>query len=137
MSFRMQTLNEEEEYSWSQKDSIVRRTGRDILIAVDHGPKSKHAFDWALQHFCCAGDIVHLVHAVSSLKNSIVYQASQTLMEKLTLQALKVSKSSTLLFCDCSIQFPTFGIELGINEEQQCEDRATIKVKNMTSKGVD
>ncbi|KAL8223213.1 hypothetical protein R6Q57_020612 [Mikania cordata] len=58
MSFRMQTLNEEEEYSWSQKDSIVRRTGRDILIAVDHGPKSKHAFDWALQHFCCAGDIV-------------------------------------------------------------------------------
>ncbi|KAL8242542.1 hypothetical protein R6Q59_012844 [Mikania micrantha] len=92
MSFRMQTLNEEEEYSWSQKDSIVRRTGRDILIAVDHGPKSKHAFDWALQHFCCAGDIVHLVHAVSSLKNSIVYQASQTLMEKLTLQALKVSK---------------------------------------------
>ncbi|KAK9060386.1 hypothetical protein SSX86_021090 [Deinandra increscens subsp. villosa] len=90
MSFRMQTLNEELEYSWSQKDSV--RTGRDIIIAVDHGPKSKHAFDWALRHFCCAGDTVHLVHAVSSLKNNIVYEASQTLMEKLTVEALKVSQ---------------------------------------------
>ncbi|XP_021998423.1 uncharacterized protein LOC110895419 isoform X1 [Helianthus annuus] len=92
MSFRMQTLNEEEEYSWTQNESIDRRTGRDIMIAVDHGPKSKHAFDWALRHFCCAGDIVHLVHSVSSLKNNIVYQASQTLMEKLSVQALKVSR---------------------------------------------
>ncbi|KAK1414449.1 hypothetical protein QVD17_30193 [Tagetes erecta] len=91
MSFRMQTLNEEEEYSWSQNDSLFRRPGRDIIIAVDHGPKSKHAFDWALLHFCSAGDTLHLVHAVSSLKNNIVYEVSQALMEKLSLQVLKVS----------------------------------------------
>ncbi|XP_076929434.1 universal stress protein A family protein C25B2.10-like isoform X2 [Bidens hawaiensis] len=93
MSFRMQTLNEEEEYNWTQKDSVARsrRTGRDIVIAVDHGPKSKHAFDWALHNFCCAGDTVYLVHSVSSLKNKIVYDVSQTLMDKLSAQALKVS----------------------------------------------
>ncbi|KAI7726993.1 hypothetical protein M8C21_031878, partial [Ambrosia artemisiifolia] len=88
MSFRMQTLNEEEEYSWTQND---RRTGRDIMIAVDHGPKSKHAFDWTLLHFSCPGDTLHLVHSVSSLKNNIVYEASQALMDKLSVQALKVS----------------------------------------------
>lgn len=56
----MQTLNEEEEYNWTQKP------GRDIVIAVDHGPKSKHAFDWALVNFCRPGDTIHLVHSVSS-----------------------------------------------------------------------
>ncbi|XP_076923183.1 universal stress protein PHOS32-like [Bidens hawaiensis] len=89
MSFRMQTLNEEEEYSWTQKDST---DGREILIAVDHGPKSKHAFDWALTHFCRPGDTVHLLHSVSSLKNNIVCDASQTLMDKLSAEALKLSK---------------------------------------------
>ena len=63
---RMQTLNEEEEYDWTLNDPANRRPARDIVIAVDHGPKSKHAFDWALQHFCRVGDTIYLVHAVSS-----------------------------------------------------------------------
>nr|GEU52458.1 universal stress protein PHOS32 [Tanacetum cinerariifolium] len=88
MSYRMQTLNEEEEYNWTGGD---RKPGRDIIIAVDHGPKSKHAFDWALNHFCRAGDTLYLVHSVSSTKNSIVYDVSQTLMEKLTREAAKVA----------------------------------------------
>ncbi|XP_071716158.1 universal stress protein PHOS32 isoform X2 [Rutidosis leptorrhynchoides] len=86
MSMRMQTLNEEEEYNWTQ------RPVRDVIVAVDHGPKSKHAFDWAILHFCRPGDTVHLVHAVSSLKNNIVYDVSQTLLEKLSSEALNVSK---------------------------------------------
>ena len=62
MSYRLQTLSEEEEYNWTGD----RKPGRDIIIAVDHGPKSKHAFDWALNHFCRAGDTLYLVHSVSS-----------------------------------------------------------------------
>ncbi|XP_023742252.1 uncharacterized protein C167.05 isoform X2 [Lactuca sativa] len=92
MSMRMQTLSEEVEYNWTAD----RRPGRDIVIAVDHGPKSKHAFDWALLHFCRPGDTLHLVHAVSSLKNNIVYDVSQTLMEKLSLEAVKVAMVKTV-----------------------------------------
>lgn len=79
----METLKEdEEEYSWREvklatlipvvaepeleRETGERRRGRDILIAVDHGPNSKHAFDWALIHLCRLADTVHLIHAVSS-----------------------------------------------------------------------
>lgn len=77
----METVREdEEEYSWREvklpsliptvpeleRETGERRRGRDIVIAVDHGPKSKHAFDWALIHFCRLADTIHLVHAVSS-----------------------------------------------------------------------
>lgn len=80
----MDTLEEEEEYNWREvrlpslipvvpepeleRETAERRRGRDILIAVDHGPNSKHAFDWALIHFCRLADTIHLVHAVSSNK---------------------------------------------------------------------
>ncbi|KAJ0525042.1 hypothetical protein HanHA300_Chr09g0307451 [Helianthus annuus] len=73
---------EEEEHKWREvilpslipivpepeleKESGERRRGRDILIAIDHGPKSKHAFDWALVHLCRLADTIHLVHVVSS-----------------------------------------------------------------------
>lgn len=68
---------EDEVYSWRQvkvstpepeleRETGERRRGRDILVAVDHGPKSKYAFDWALIHFCRLADTLHLVHAVSS-----------------------------------------------------------------------
>ncbi|KAI7728252.1 hypothetical protein M8C21_019035 [Ambrosia artemisiifolia] len=78
-----QTLTEDvEEHNWREvilpslipivpepeleKDSGERRRGRDILIAVDRGLKSKHAFDWALVHLCRLADTIHLVHVVSS-----------------------------------------------------------------------
>lgn len=81
----MEPVKEEEEvYSWREVDLPTlsptaaaepeleretgeRRRGRDILIAVDHGPNSKHAFDWALIHLCRLADTIHLVHAVSSM----------------------------------------------------------------------
>lgn len=81
----MESVNEEEEvYSWREvslpalsptaaaepeleRETGERRRGRDILIAVDHGPNSKHAFDWALIHLCRLADTIHLVHAVSSM----------------------------------------------------------------------
>lgn len=78
---------EEEEYNWREvklpnlipvvaepeleRETGERRRGRDIIIAIDHGPNSKHAFDWALIHFCRLSDTLHLVHAVSS-KQSLV-----------------------------------------------------------------
>lgn len=75
-------VGEEGEYNWREvqlpslipiahepeleRETGERRRGRDVIIAVDHGPNSKHAFDWALAHFCRLADTIHLVHAASS-----------------------------------------------------------------------
>ncbi|XP_059455028.1 universal stress protein PHOS32 [Corylus avellana] len=111
----METLVEDrEDYSWRdvtlpilipiapeaepelERETGERRRGRDILIAVDHGPKSKHAFDWALIHLCRLADTVHLLHAVSSVNNEVVYQSSQVLMEKLAVEAFQVAMVRTV-----------------------------------------
>ncbi|CAK9326446.1 unnamed protein product [Citrullus colocynthis] len=108
----MDTLEEEEEYNWREvrlpslipvvpepeleRETPERRRGRDILIAVDHGPNSKHAFDWALIHFCRLADTIHLVHAVSNVKNELVYEFSQGLMEKLAVEAFEVAMARTV-----------------------------------------
>lgn len=76
-------MEDEVEYSWREvklpslipivpkpeleRETGERRRGRDILVAIDHGPNSKLAFDWALVHFCRLADTIHLVHAVSSI----------------------------------------------------------------------
>lgn len=102
---------EEEEYNWREvvlpslipvvpepeldRETGERRRGRDIMIAVDHGPNSKHAFDWAITHLCRLADTVHLVFAISSLKNQIVYDMTQGLMEKLAVEALEVAMLRT------------------------------------------
>ncbi|KDP41785.1 hypothetical protein JCGZ_26803 [Jatropha curcas] len=102
----MEVLNEEEEYNWRdvqlpslipvvpapelERETGERRRGRDILIAIDHGPNSKHAFDWALIHLCRLADTIHLVHAVSSVQNDVVYEMTQALMEKLAVEAYQV-----------------------------------------------
>lgn len=81
----MEPLMEEEEYNWREvklpsmipvvaepeleRETGSRRRGRDILIAVDHGPNSKHAFDWAVVHLARIADTIHLIHAVSSKCN--------------------------------------------------------------------
>ncbi|KAL9418116.1 hypothetical protein AB3S75_041017 [Citrus x aurantiifolia] len=109
----MEPVKEEEEvYSWREvnlpalsptaaaepeleRETGERRRGRDILIAVDHGPNSKHAFDWALIHLCRIADTIHLVHAVSSVQNQIVYDMSQGLMEKLAIEAMDVAMVRT------------------------------------------
>ncbi|KAK7352118.1 hypothetical protein VNO80_17536 [Phaseolus coccineus] len=79
-----------------QRETGERRRGRDIIIAIDHGPNSKQAFDWALIHFCRLADTIHLVHAVSDLKNQIVYDTSQELMEKLAVEAFQVAMVKTV-----------------------------------------
>ncbi|KAL8209618.1 hypothetical protein R6Q57_006350 [Mikania cordata] len=104
--------NEEEEYNWREvilpslipvvpepeleRESGERRRGRDILIAIDHGPKSKHALDWALVHLCRLADTIHLVHVVSSVKNEAVYEATQALMEALSVEALQAAMVKTV-----------------------------------------
>lgn len=74
----LETVKEDEEvYGWRElklsssisgpeRETGERRRGRDILIAIAHGLNSKHAFDWALIHFCRLDDTIHLIHAVSS-----------------------------------------------------------------------
>ncbi|KAL6007186.1 hypothetical protein ACLOJK_032682 [Asimina triloba] len=113
MSSTMETLNEdEEEYSWKEvklpllvpvvsepeleRETGERRRGRDIVIAVDHGPNSKHAFDWAVLHFCRLADTIHLIHVVSSVQNQIVYETSRLLMEKLAVEAFQVAMVKTV-----------------------------------------
>lgn len=100
-----------EEYSWREvkipslipivpppeleRETGERRRGRDILIAIDHGPNSKHAFDWVLVHLCRLADTIHLINAVSSVKNEVVYEMSQELMEKLAVEAFQVAMVRT------------------------------------------
>ncbi|KAM5548853.1 hypothetical protein ABKV19_000327 [Rosa sericea] len=103
----LETVKEDAQvYSWREvtlshstsgleRETGERRRGRDILIAIDHGPNSKHAFDWALIHFCRLADTIHLIHAVSSVQNGIVYEASQGLMQKLALEAFEVAMVRT------------------------------------------
>ncbi|KAI5314193.1 PREDICTED: universal stress [Prunus dulcis] len=103
----LEVVKEDEEvYSWREvklasiaeleRETAERRRGRDIVIAVDHGPNSKHAFDWALIHFCRLADTIHLIHAVSSVNNEIVYDASQVLMQKLAIEAFEVAMVRTI-----------------------------------------
>lgn len=109
----METVGEEEEvYSWREvklpsvkpaehepeleRETGERRRGRDILIAVDHGPNSKHAFDWAITHLCRLADTIHLIHVVSSVKNEVVYEMSQALMDNLAVEALEVAMVRTM-----------------------------------------
>ncbi|XP_057965701.1 uncharacterized protein LOC131156204 isoform X2 [Malania oleifera] len=108
----METVMEEEDYSWREvklpslipivpvpeleRETGERRRGRDIVIAVDHGPNSKHAFDWALVHFCRLADTIHLVHAVSNVENEVVYEMTKALMEKLAVEALQVAMVRTV-----------------------------------------
>ncbi|KAB5561335.1 hypothetical protein DKX38_006292 [Salix brachista] len=108
----METLQEDEEYNWREvklpllipvipepgleRETGERRRGRDILVAIDHGPNSKHAFDWALIHLCRLSDTIHIIHAVSSVQNTVVYETSQQLMEKLAVDALQVAMVRTV-----------------------------------------
>ncbi|KAL3730728.1 hypothetical protein ACJRO7_027715 [Eucalyptus globulus] len=111
----METLQEEEEYNWTdvklpslvpvvgeaeppelERETTARRRGRVVLVAVDHGPNSKHAFDWALIHFCRLADTLHLVHAVSSANNEVIHEQSQVLMEKLAIEAFQVAMVRTV-----------------------------------------
>lgn len=61
----METLKEDEAYNWSEVKlpslRAAEASGRDIVIAVDHGPKSKLAFDWALNHLCRQGDTYNIL----------------------------------------------------------------------------
>lgn len=106
----METVEEDvEEYSWREvvlprlipvvphaapeleRETGERRRGRDLLVAIDFGPNSRHAFRWALAHLARIADTLHLVHAVSSVHNDLVYNKSQELMDELAVEAFKES----------------------------------------------
>lgn len=106
----METVEEDvEEYSWREvvlprlipvvphaapeleRETGERRRGRDLLVAIDFGPNSRHAFRWALAHLARIADTLHLVHAVSSVQNDLVYNKSQELMDELAVEAFKES----------------------------------------------
>ncbi|KAI3947511.1 hypothetical protein MKX01_017075 [Papaver californicum] len=108
----METLMEDEEYNWREvilpslipkvtepeleRETGERRRGRNILIAIDHGPNSKHAFDWVLLHLCRLADTIHLLHVVPNVHNELLYETTQVLMEKLAVEALQVSMVKTV-----------------------------------------
>eukprot|EP00252_Welwitschia_mirabilis_P001663 TRINITY_DN11573_c0_g2_i2.p1 TRINITY_DN11573_c0_g2~~TRINITY_DN11573_c0_g2_i2.p1 ORF type:complete len:192 (+),score=51.30 TRINITY_DN11573_c0_g2_i2:297-872(+) len=78
-----------------EREKGERRRGREVLVAIDHGSGSKHAFDWAIVHLCRMADTLHLVHVVSDLKNEAVKQATRSLMEKLAKEATEVAMVQT------------------------------------------
>nr|KYP75190.1 Uncharacterized protein slr1101 family [Cajanus cajan] len=108
----METVMEDEEYNYREvtlpslipvvpepeleRETGERRRGRDLVIAIDHGPNSKHAFHWALIHLSRLADTIHLLHAVSDLKNQVVYDITQGLMENLAVEAFQVAMVKTV-----------------------------------------
>ncbi|XP_057951088.1 uncharacterized protein LOC131145931 [Malania oleifera] len=122
----METVMEEEDYSWREvkqpllipivpeleleRETGERRRCRDIVIAVDHGPNSKHTFDWALVHFCRLAHNIHLVHAFSNVESEVVYEMTKVLMEKLAVEALQVA----MLYVEIIPQ-------IGVAEDRQIE----------------
>ncbi|KAJ1691436.1 hypothetical protein LUZ63_015591 [Rhynchospora breviuscula] len=108
----MESISEEvEDYGWREvilpsllpvvpepeleRETGERRRGRDILVAIDFGPKSKHAFDWALTHLVRLADTIHLVHAVTSVQNQLVYDSALALMDKLAIEAFQTVMVTT------------------------------------------
>ncbi|GKV21148.1 hypothetical protein SLEP1_g31155 [Rubroshorea leprosula] len=91
----METVEEDQEYNYREvllpslipivpqpeleRETGERRRGRDILIAVDHGPNSKYAFDWALIHFCRIADTLHLVNAVKCVARIVEGDAGKVI----------------------------------------------------------
>ncbi|KAG6777858.1 hypothetical protein POTOM_017697 [Populus tomentosa] len=115
----LETLEEDEEYNWKEvtlpsfipvvpkpeldRETGERRRGRDIVVAIDHGPNSKHAFDWALIHLCRLADTIHLVHAILDMKNVLVYDTTEGLLEKLAVEALQVAMQNLYRLCTTSV----------------------------------
>ncbi|CAN1125358.1 hypothetical protein LINPERHAP2_LOCUS2860 [Linum perenne] len=80
------------ETAQGRRRRIVSEEGRHIIVGIDHGPNSKHAFNWALLHLCRQADTLHLVHALSDAKNTLLSDMAEGLVEKFTLEALKMAK---------------------------------------------
>eukprot|EP00252_Welwitschia_mirabilis_P001664 TRINITY_DN11573_c0_g3_i1.p1 TRINITY_DN11573_c0_g3~~TRINITY_DN11573_c0_g3_i1.p1 ORF type:complete len:178 (+),score=28.83 TRINITY_DN11573_c0_g3_i1:40-534(+) len=78
-----------------EREKGERRRGRDIMVAIDHGSGSKHAFDWAIVHLCRMADVLHLIHVVSDITNEAAIQATRSLMEKLAKEATEVAMVQT------------------------------------------
>jgi len=107
----METIVENEEHKWKEvnlpahlkqqpepeleRETGERRRGRDILVSVDHGPQSKHAFDWAIAHLCRMADTLHLVHVVTNSDDEVLFGATQALMERLAIEAYEVAMVKT------------------------------------------
>jgi len=78
-----------------ERETGERRRGRNIMVSVDHGPLSKHAFDWAIAHLCRMADTLHLVHVVSNADDEVLFAATQSLMERLAIEAYEVAMVQT------------------------------------------
>nr|QNV46821.1 universal stress protein [Picea wilsonii] len=79
-----------------ERETGERRRGRDIMVSVDHGPQSKHAFDWAIVHLCRMADTLHLVHVVPNSDDEVLFGATQALMERLAIEAYEVAMVQTV-----------------------------------------
>ncbi|WOL02931.1 hypothetical protein Cni_G11650 [Canna indica] len=107
-AIEMETLDEEVEYNWKEvvlpalipvvqepvqieRENRERRRGRDILVAVDHRPNSRHALHWALVHLCRLADTLHLIHVVTNVEDEIEYEVTQRLMDSLAVEAFQIA----------------------------------------------
>lgn len=78
-----------------ERETGERRRGRDIMVGIDHGPNSKHAFDWAIAHLCRMADTLHLVHVVPNSDDEVLFDATQALLERLAIEAYEVAMVQT------------------------------------------
>ncbi|CAM6050171.1 unnamed protein product [Sphagnum compactum] len=85
-----------------EHETCERRRGRNIVVAIDHGPDSRAAFEWTLTHFVRMADTLYLVHVIPSLsprkstEEEVLSQAAESLMDKLAKEAYEISMVKTV-----------------------------------------
>ncbi|KAL2642508.1 hypothetical protein R1flu_010095 [Riccia fluitans] len=93
------------EYELEREEKFTNK--RIILLAVDHGPNSRKAFDWALKHFVTPVDELYVLHVLpkpsggtipctsptsGSAGDSPVFEATQVLFQRLMKEAHDIAK---------------------------------------------
>ncbi|CAK9220657.1 unnamed protein product [Sphagnum troendelagicum] len=85
-----------------EHETCERRRGRNIVVAIDHGPDSRAAFEWTLTHFARMADTLYLVHVIPSLsprkstEEKVLSQVAESLMDKLAKEAYEVCMVKTV-----------------------------------------
>ncbi|KAH9568926.1 hypothetical protein CY35_03G104300 [Sphagnum magellanicum] len=93
-----------------EHETCERRRGRNIVVAIDHGPDSRAAFEWTLTHFARMADTLYLVHVIpsweeaaaghvsprKSTEEEVLSQVAESLMDKLAKEAYEVCMVKTV-----------------------------------------
>ncbi|KAJ7545005.1 hypothetical protein O6H91_09G102500 [Diphasiastrum complanatum] len=70
-----------------ERETVQRRRGRDILLAIDHTPFTKNAFNWTLAHLCRLADTLHFLHVLPGSEEELLCTSPKTKNQRVHLEA--------------------------------------------------